>query len=221
MAAKQKKPALETEEPNYSGPSAAVMQMMGVEPHEWDVLLVGDGSGTTWNNPCGWASVLIDRNLGLRKTMIGAMNAGTSYLAELIPYVQALSWYIEGPGKARLLDLRMVNPTAKLKVHVITDNQTLATQGQGRMSRRKGFCYWRLIEAFEEEGYAVYWHWLGRSTIALNCLCDYLAGECRRGLTAIGPVEVPKPTTAYDYNSDEQKPETPVNGDAPAPGVAP
>lgn len=214
---KPKKKFTETADPNYSASSTEVLKQLGVEEDEWDVMLVGDGSGTTWNSPCGWASILIDKELGLRKTMFGAMNAGTSYLAELVPYVQALAWYTEGPGKARLADLRLVHPHAKLKVHVVTDNATVAAQGQGRASRRKGAFYWSMIESLEENGYAIYWHWKGRSEIGLNRLCDYLAGESRRSLLALAPIEPPSKTTAYDYNSDPVPKESAADSEAAAP----
>ena len=33
----------------------------------WDALLVGDGAGSRHNNPCGWASILVDRETADRR----------------------------------------------------------------------------------------------------------------------------------------------------------
>jgi hypothetical protein len=45
---------------------------------DWDVLIIGDGSGTGWSEPCGWASVLHERYSNMRQLFTGAMNHGTN-----------------------------------------------------------------------------------------------------------------------------------------------
>ncbi len=180
------------------------MRSLGVEDSAWDVLIVGDGSGTTWNNSCGWASVLIDKKLRLRKELHGAMNFGTSYLAELMPYVQALSWYVEGPGRNLLHEKLMISPAAAVKIHIITDSETVAKQGQGRANRRCGHYYWQMFEAIQESGFEIGWHHLGRTKLSLNCLCDYLAGTCRKSIDVVTAVTTPPGTTAYDFNPEAE-----------------
>lgn len=197
-----KKSLTEGKADGYSSPPEDILGGFGIGPTDWDVLIAGDGSGTGWNAACGWASVLVDRKLKLRKTFVGGMNSGTCYLAELLPYVQALSWYADGPGKAHLADLRKVNSRGRLRVHVITDNAAVAQQGVGGCARRKGNFYWKMIEGVEEAGYCLNWHWVGRSKLALNRLCDHLAGLCRKGVGSVAPVGLPDGTTAYDYNPD-------------------
>jgi ribonuclease HI len=179
-----------------------ILQGFGVEPHQWDVLIIGDGSGTTWNASCGWSAVLIDRVLKLRKDLHGGMNAGTSYLAEIIPYVQALTWYADGPGRARRHDLKAADPRACVQVHIVTDSEILTRQGELRANRRKGRPYWAMLEAIVQEGYALHWHWLARSTLGLNRLCDYLAGLCRKSMDAMVAATLPAGTSVYDFNPD-------------------
>lgn len=189
--------------------TSQVMAGFGVAAADWDALIVGDGSGSGWNLACGWAAVLVDRRLSLRKDLHGAMNAGTSYLAELLPYVQAISWYAEGPGRALLLSLRRHDPRATVRVHVVTDSEIVARQGDGKASRRKGGCYWKMIEALEAAGFETRWHWMARNRLGLNRLCDYLAGLCRRSVDTVGAVTLPAGTSVYDYNPDPL-----VGGDA-------
>lgn len=189
-------------DPSISVPATQILQQFGVEPNAWDVLIVGDGSGTGWNNACGWSCVLVDRMLGLRKGLYGGMNAGTSYLAELIPYVQALSWYMDGPGRARLYDKMTAAPGALVHVHIVTDSEIVSRQGSGTAGRRKGRPYWSLIEAIEGEGYEIHWHWKGRNGLELNRLCDHMAGTCRKSLEAILAVQPPEGTTVYSYNPE-------------------
>lgn len=179
-----------------------VLRNLGVPPEAWDVLIVGDGSGTGWNASCGWTGILVDRELRLRKDLHGAMNAGTSYLAELMPYVQALGWYVEGPGRARLLDKLSKEAGARVNIHVITDSEIVAKQGAGRASRRKGRPYWAMIEALETFGLNIFWHWQKRQALGLNRLCDYMAGLCRRSVDAVTAVGPPEGTTIYSFNPD-------------------
>lgn len=189
-------------EPTVVASTEEVMRGLGVPPEAWDVLVVGDGSGTGWNAACGWAAVLVDRELRLRKDLHGGMNAGTSYLAELFPYVQALSWYVEGPGRARLLDRLAADPAARVRVHVVTDSEIVARQGSGKASRRKGRPYWAMLEALEEAGLETHWHWVARSRLGLNRLCDFMAGACRRSVDAVTAVGPPAGTTVYSFNPD-------------------
>lgn len=204
MGKKSKRPLHYDAEPSVTVPASEILQSFGVGPGEWDALVVGDGSGTGWNKSCGWACVLVDRVSYLRKTFHGGMNAGTSYLAELIPYVQALAWYADGPGKARLETKLGSHALAKVRVHVVTDCEIVARQGSGKASRRKGKPFWSMIEALEEEGFVTSWHWMARSKLGLNRLCDYLANLCRKSTDAVLTAKPPEGTTAYDYNPEEK-----------------
>ena len=201
MARKAPVPRHEKLEPSITATTIKILEEFGVPPAAWDVLIVGDGSGTGWNNSCGWASILIDKRSQLRKSLLGGMNAGTSYLAELLPYVQALSWYIDGPGRALLADKRAADLTATVNVHIITDAEVVARQGSGKISRRKGRPYWAMMEALEDNGFTFSWHWLKRSKIELNQLCDYLASLSRQSIGQVTGVQLPY--SLYDYNRDE------------------
>jgi len=173
-----------------------------VEPY--DALIVSDGSGTGHGNACGWCAVLIDAESRLRKIVKGASSDGTCYLAELLPYVNMLAWYTNGPGKALLTKKRQLFLNAKLVIHAVTDNQTIARQGRGEIGRKTGRAYWAMLEAFEDD-LDVRWHWIDRAQVGLNCLCDFLAGECRKAIKAVDGCQLPSGLTAYDYNPEKPR----------------
>jgi len=167
------------------------MQSLSASDPNWDALIVGDGSGTGWNEPCGWAAVLFDRHLGRHKKVRGAMDCGTSYLAELMPYVHALSWYLDGPGHGRHLlhEKRKHRPDAVLKVHILTDNQAVARQGRDEIGGKTGSYYRAMFEDFAQIGLQIAWHHRKRLTTNMNKLCDYIAGQQREITKALNNEE--------------------------------
>jgi hypothetical protein len=58
----------------------------------FDLLLMGDGSGTVYREPAGWACLAYDRRRGDVRLHLGGMSCGTNNAAELLPFLQAL-WY--------------------------------------------------------------------------------------------------------------------------------
>lgn len=61
-----------------------------LEPY--DLLLLGDGSGNTHQQPAGWACISYDRPLKQAVVHAGGLTAGTTNLVELMPFVHAL-WF--------------------------------------------------------------------------------------------------------------------------------
>lgn len=176
-----------------------ILAQLGVPHGSWDALIVGDGSGTGWSKPCGWASVLVDRE-GRRRRFRGAMDAGTSYLAEVIPYVQAIGWYADGPGKEKLKARLAASPLGRVSIHIVTDNEIVSKQGNGKARRKHGLSWWEMLDSFSEHGYDLHWHWLKRSRLPLNALCDFLAGMCRKSMDDLEAAPVPKGASIYDFN---------------------
>ena len=149
---------------------------------QWDVVLVGDGSGNTWNAPCGWSAVLLDRQTRGRRVFFGAANTGSINFAELMPYLQALAWYDNNYGSDRIRKVGI------LQVHVITDSQVIATEGNrvfaGERLPRSRALVWGSMTALRTCGYAIQFHWAPRATLGLNWMADCLAGLSRRTLIA-------------------------------------
>lgn len=146
---------------------------------KWDILLVGDGSGSGWHDPCGWATTLIDRQTKMRKVFFGANNCGSINLAEMMPYLLALSWFHARHGKKRL------RQQGVLRVHVITDSQVTALHGtrvaqQHELPTVGHRALWAAMQEFGRRGYQIEYHWAPRSESLLNWASDLLAGLARR-----------------------------------------
>ena len=60
-------------DPLAFAPLQTVLDHLGVKETDWDVVIIGDGSGSDWQSPCGWASVLIDKETRNRKVFYGAI----------------------------------------------------------------------------------------------------------------------------------------------------
>ena len=186
------------------------MKALGVADDQWDALLVGDGSGVSWDIGCGWATVLVDHYSGYRKLFVGAMDPGTVYIGELMAYFHAMLWYSRGPGLERLNRLRgggntgrPVRPDARVNVHVVTDCETVARQGLLKYSRKANAEVWVALDSLCHQGFKLHWHWVRRDTLGLNKLVDHLAGRGRRAAEAGGAVGPPEGTSIYDFNPGE------------------
>jgi len=143
------------------------------------VLIVGDGSGSKWDDPCGWAGALIDKTSRGRRWHYGGMNAGSVNFAESMPYAQALCWYDLHVGKA------LLKQQGVLRVHIVTDSQTIANWGTRAADRnqplsRTNGMIWAGMRYLASLGYAIKYHWARRMTSELNWAADIIAGLCRQ-----------------------------------------
>ncbi len=151
----------------------------------WDFAIIGDGSGCGWKAGCGWAGIVIDHETRGRQMVNGAMNVGSINMAELMPYLQILTWLHQEVGKSRL------KRTGILNVHIITDSQVVAKQGVITANPaldlpkvQQGL--WAAMREFGRLGYHLHWHWADRMTNELNSVADLIAGLSRRTLIAAG-----------------------------------
>ena len=148
---------------------------------EWDVLLIGDGSGAGWNllSGCGWASVLIDKYSNNHKVFMGATSPGTITIGELSPYLFAMNWYMssDGPGSARV---KAASFSGKLlRVHIISDSEIIVKSGNRTQSRKSNRALWAAMDFFATQGCSIQYHHIKRSTVLMNVLMDELARQSR------------------------------------------
>jgi len=145
---------------------------------DWDVLLVGDGSGVGWEHPVGCAAVLIDRVSGQRKMFAAGLNTGTISIAEMLPYVLALNWYVSnhGPHKQRIA---AAVPGKPLQIHIVTDSEYVANAGNFPVQRKAHRPIWAAFNAVASMGYAITFHHIGRNRVDLNSWADVVAGKAR------------------------------------------
>jgi len=148
----------------------------------WDVLLVGDGSGSGWDIGIGWSCIIIDKHTKARKLIHGGGSTGTVNIAELMAYVHAMLWYSSHIGK----EVRKNYPKKFIDVHVITDSRVVANQGN-KVAERKldglaNRALWASISDIARQGYKFHWHWVERLTSELNWAADQMAGSARKAV---------------------------------------
>lgn len=185
----------------------------------WDVLLVGDGSGAEWHRPMGWAVVVVDRTeqeKPRRALLYGGCSHGSVMAAELLPYLQALSFHSahkKRAGHADRID----------RVLIVTDNSTVADLGQKLVNRERSLSaisahqpLWNGLMAFERMGYRLSFAWKARSSMALNCLCDHMARQLFRAMQGVyRPAGIDgEPLSPYDVNPDTDTPSRVIPHDA-------
>lgn len=152
-------------------------QMLGISTY--DVLLIGDGSGSGWNLATGWACTLIDRYSSAAKLFYGGANCGTISIAELMPYLHAMTWFFsqDGPGHDRL-KAALANRRA-LVVHVITDSAYIANCGNAICERKVHPHLWAAMDYFSTLGVVMIYHHWNRSEVTLNVLADEVSRQTR------------------------------------------
>ncbi len=184
----QNSPSAQKRQRRSGQPQAELLQAVldRAKIREWDLLLIGDGSGSSWRGPCGWASTLITRWSRDRHVFFGAANMGSVNVAEMMPYLQALTWYHHHAGRVE------IKKRGLLQVHVITDSRTTVTHGRAaanlgaELPKIPQRALWAGMRELGRMGYDLQWHWAQRSTSSLNFLADLIAALARRELLLLG-----------------------------------
>lgn len=153
----------------------ALLARMGIE--KYDLLLVGDGSGSTWERHCGWGCVSIERDTMARRVWHGAMNHGTVNFAELMAYLQPLVWYVQREMKRRKEGKSVV----MRQVHILTDSSYASNLQGSPPDRRAGHnvVLWQVFRQFTSQGVQIHWHWIPRESVELNRLTDAISKKAR------------------------------------------
>jgi ribonuclease HI len=163
------------------GTLAELLVELGIRA--WDYVLVGDGSGQGWPRPAGWASVMVGRH-GDRRVFAGAVTAGTSNMAEIMAYLQPLTFLANREADRR----DKGGPAATVRVHVVTDSEYVQKTGSSLPSLpAKNAGLWLAFDAFRRRGFVLTWHWRRRATCALNVYADRCAGAARLGVEQWDP----------------------------------
>src|SRR5437588_12077519 len=103
----------------------------GLALPDFDLLLVGDGSGSVYHQPAGWACAAYDRLKHQITVHAGALTCGTNNFAELFPYVQALWHHHQDHGQA---------PEAPVAVALVSDSEVTVRCGTRQYSRNANGC---------------------------------------------------------------------------------
>lgn len=135
------------------------------------IILIGDGSGSGYDKPIGFGCVLIDYATGKRKQFGGGLSSGTVAHAEIIPYVQALTWYIECR--------RREGSMTPFVAWIISDSNFVVTLGQQLVHGEKSLSqvadtrpWWAALLSVQHDDVDLQFKWEKRATTLLNCYVD-------------------------------------------------
>lgn len=143
----------------------------------WDFVIIGDGSGSNWNREAGWASVSIERVTNERLVWHGAVNRGTVNFAEMMAYLQPLSWLSAREDEKR--DKHKARRQA-YQIHIFTDSDYCRATGSSKNRQiTKNVGLWQAFDCYVRQGFVLNWHWIQRSSAGLNRYCDLLSKLAR------------------------------------------
>lgn len=134
---------------------------------DYDVLLIGDGSGTVAQKCSAWACWYCKPN----ETPVlhtGTFSLGTNNFAELIPYVSVL--WLDAYQK----------PATPRTVVIVSDSELTVRQGTGEYSKNTSQILWDWIDRMRSIGYHIIWKHVKRNTNPFSAICDREAGNLRR-----------------------------------------
>jgi ribonuclease HI len=148
----------------------------------FDLLLVGDGSGTTLVKPSGWYCAAYERPLGDGGVLehFGGASGGTNNYAELLPYCFALwAYHVSKQGPT---GVKSVSP---VRVVVVSDSEVTVRCGNGDYERRANACLWAQVQWFERNGYAFVWVHVPRNSNPVSERADAVAGSARSAMANV------------------------------------
>lgn len=195
---------MSNESNNSDQTQSSLEQLLGsLGVKTWDMLLVGDGSGSRWGYECGWASVAVLPDEMKRYLFFGGLNCGTVNIAEMMAYMTPLLWF-EARERAKSQDGRP--PKAVYHIHILTDSEYVEQRGEGgQLNFKRNQALWAVFEMFNRRGFMLHWHWKPRDTTALNKLSDCLS-KLSRNLIKDNTVELQTKMLQAGFDPDQCNP---------------
>jgi ribonuclease HI len=142
----------------------------------WDAFIVTDGSATTIENTCGFASVLIERDEIAPKILAGSQSHGTNNAAELQAVITALYYLVEQKKGIKERGYR---------AYVLSDS-SYVVQGLNRdilkwlPTMKSNKMLWMSILGAQRSGIVIQGHLIPRDTLDLNKVCHDVANVARK-----------------------------------------
>lgn len=146
----------------------SLYEKLGKPAH--DLMLVSDGSGSTWDKACGWACGYRYRTTKEINLISGGSSCGTNNHAELAPFIHALSYH------------EAKHPESLPLVLCISDSELTCHCATGKYGRNVNLSLWASYDHFVRRGYRFSWHWVPRNSNRINSWCDERAGVVRKKL---------------------------------------
>jgi ribonuclease HI len=163
--------------PNLQTPDfRPLLSSLPVSPN-YDLLLIGDGSGTTLDKTCGYSCFVYDPQTNDQRLVYGGSNYGTNNFAELMAYILALTedtYYLRSYPR---------------RVEILTDSEITCKGINKEYSRSANKILWSFFEHFENLGYAIHANWTPRNENPISALMDKIAGKARNQLDKFPALE--------------------------------
>jgi len=156
---------------------------------EYDLVLIGDGSGNAWNKAAGWAVFMGHPARQQFKLLYGGLSEGSINLVEAWAYLHALSWF---HGQRDKHEAR-IQP--RVRVKIITDSDLTVQCGNRAVDMSQATPEvnaptWSAFREFARRGYDIQFFWSRRATHIFNTCADTLASRARE--STMSPVYLPR-----------------------------
>lgn len=152
----------------------SLMQKLGICEANTDVLVITDGSGTTYKKSAGWAYTAFYPKYNMLAHGFGSVSHGTNNYAELAPIVHFL-WK----------DIYENNPENR-KIEIVSDSELTVKQGKGIYARNTNRIQWASIKEAESLGYSIGWNHVSRNSNPFSSWADKIASQARKSLDKLG-----------------------------------
>lgn len=150
-----------------------LLDSLKLDRSDVDLLLVGDGSGTTHEKPCGWACVCFEPKTEEFRLERGGSSSGTNNLAELTPYVHCLWNY-----QVRLEKEEPLYRVCK-KVVIVSDSEWVVKCALGLYSKNALLHLWEGLKVQKKITWVRWFHRPRMSNPMLRW-ADAEAGKIRK-----------------------------------------
>ena len=117
-------------------------------------------------------------------------------------YLQPINWIAGRVAKRRKQNQQYFRDC---HIHCISDSRYCTENGQAKEIPLRNNGFWELASSFQQQGLQLHWHWIERSSWALNQWADQLARISKRALQQVHLTEWHdgESATVYDINPEE------------------
>jgi ribonuclease HI len=152
---------------------------------DWDLILVGDGSGNGWENPGGWGCYIFNKQdtgeILERPAIAGGLSCGGSIsFLEAIPFWLAIRQHYYTWG-----GLDACAHGKIFSAHIVTDSEWAAKAMSGSMEPKKHKDMAMLFRYFQDLGYRITWHKVPREVFLTHKKADRLSAQAREYIAGV------------------------------------
>lgn len=154
--------------------------------HNWDKIIAGDGSATTWDTSAGFGSILYSKD-GTSKKFFGGLSNGTNNAAEMLAVLHPLLYLDAFPH----LDGSPV-------VYVLSDSEYVVNGGNKQQERKSNLGLWSAVDDISRRFLLIFRH-IPRMVLPANVYGDRTGNSIRKLLRDFNDEKI---YTGTDCGSD-------------------